>query len=47
MAESSPRSTIFAEDNGHDVMVVKVKGEFNWHSTRSVFRTCGAVDPDA
>ena len=21
-----------AEFNGHDVMVVKVKGEFNWHS---------------
>lgn len=26
----SPR--IVAEFNGHDVMVVKVKGEFNWHS---------------
>ncbi len=26
----SPR--IVADFNGHDVMVVKVKGEFNWHS---------------
>jgi mannose-6-phosphate isomerase-like protein (cupin superfamily) len=26
----SPR--IVAEFNNHDVMVVKVKGEFNWHS---------------
>ncbi len=26
----SPR--IIADFNGHDVMVVKVKGEFNWHS---------------
>lgn len=26
----SPR--IVAEFNGHDVMVVKVKGEFKWHS---------------
>ncbi|MBT8084591.1 MAG: cupin domain-containing protein [Woeseia sp.] len=26
----SPR--IVAEFNGHDVMVVKVQGEFNWHS---------------
>ncbi|MDA4845815.1 cupin domain-containing protein [Hoeflea poritis] len=26
----SPRTV--AEFNGHDVMVVKVKGEFNWHS---------------
>ena len=26
----SPRAV--AEFNGHDVMVVKVKGEFNWHS---------------
>ncbi|WP_420407259.1 cupin domain-containing protein [Hoeflea sp.] len=26
----SPR--IVAAFNGHDVMVVKVKGEFNWHS---------------
>jgi mannose-6-phosphate isomerase-like protein (cupin superfamily) len=23
---------IVADFNGHDVMVVKVKGEFNWHS---------------
>lgn len=23
---------IVAEFNGHDVMVVKIKGEFNWHS---------------
>ena len=23
---------IVSEFNGHDVMVVKVKGEFNWHS---------------
>lgn len=26
----SPKTV--AEFNGHDVMVVKVKGEFNWHS---------------
>ncbi|MEP0521196.1 MAG: cupin domain-containing protein [Hyphomicrobiales bacterium] len=26
----SPRTV--SEFNGHDVMVVKVKGEFNWHS---------------
>ena len=26
----SPKS--IAEFNGHDVMVVKVQGEFNWHS---------------
>lgn len=26
----SPRTV--AEFNGHDVMVVKVEGEFNWHS---------------
>ena len=26
----SPR--VVADFNGHDVMVVKVKGEFNWHS---------------
>ena len=26
----SPR--IVADFNGHDVMVVKMKGEFNWHS---------------
>lgn len=26
----SPR--IVSDFNGHDVMVVKVKGEFNWHS---------------
>ncbi|MGB5346770.1 MAG: cupin domain-containing protein [Woeseia sp.] len=26
----SPR--IIADFNGHDVMVVKVQGEFNWHS---------------
>lgn len=26
----SPRTV--AKFNGHDVMVVKVKGEFNWHS---------------
>jgi len=27
-----PSPKIVSEFNGHDVMVVKAKGEFNWHS---------------
>ena len=41
---------IIAQFNGHDVMVVKVKGEFIWHShpeTDDFFLSSTAVSPSS